>query len=263
MRRAIQLASAALAALALSSIAHAQSTATPVLPGYLSTTGCSPGQTVCFMPYSTLNPLPVTGGGGGGGGGAITAAAGSYAVGALLDGSIVTLGTEADAACSTDNGTCTDTALFKRENQRLTSLITALGTPFQAGGSIGNAGFNVLQAGAATSLSNPIFVSPATGANFGGVVNVSTTPASGTTSATPNTFTTLLAASTTRKGCSFQNTSTALEYIFVGSGTATLVASYQIPAGNPFNCASSGVVIGDALQIASPVASMPYVGGAQ
>lgn len=97
-------------------------------------------------------------GGGGGGGGAITAAAGSYAVGALLDGSIVTLGTQADAACSTDNGTCTGTALLKRENQRLTSLITALGSPFQAGGSIGNTGFNVLQGGAANSATNPIFV---------------------------------------------------------------------------------------------------------
>jgi hypothetical protein len=31
--------------------ALAQSTATPVVPGYLSTTGCAPGQTVCWIQY--------------------------------------------------------------------------------------------------------------------------------------------------------------------------------------------------------------------
>jgi len=62
----------------------------------------------------------------------------SGAVGSFLDGALVTLGTEADAACSTDNGTCTAEALLKRANQRDTSIITALGSPLQAGGSIGN-----------------------------------------------------------------------------------------------------------------------------
>jgi hypothetical protein len=51
----------------LASAAHAQ-TATPVTPGYLSTTGCPPSGTPCFLPYSTLNPLPVSSAGGGGGG---------------------------------------------------------------------------------------------------------------------------------------------------------------------------------------------------
>lgn len=125
---------------------------------------------------------------------------------------------------------------------------------------------NVLQGGAATSLSNPIFVSPATGANFGGVVNVSSTAASGSTSATPNAFTTWIAQSNVRKGCSLQNAGTAVEYIFdntTGSATPTVGASYQVQPGGSFNCSSPGIVIGDLLQIASSVASMPYVGGAQ
>lgn len=40
--------------------AEAQSTATPVLPGSLTTSGCQPGFTSCYAPYSNANPLPVT-----------------------------------------------------------------------------------------------------------------------------------------------------------------------------------------------------------
>lgn len=119
----------------------------------------------CGTPNNTPkvgNPYPITqdttgtlctiaGGGGGGGNvslqaGAVHAGAyvaGSILAGAAVDGWNVTLGTIADAACSTDNGSCTEEALIKRTNQRVTSLITALGSPFQAGGSIGNTGFNI------------------------------------------------------------------------------------------------------------------------
>jgi hypothetical protein len=79
------------------------------------------------------------GGGSSGGGGAVT----------IADGADTTQGTTTDAACGTDNGTCTDTALMKRTNQRLTSAITALGSPFQAGGSIANTAFT---ANAGTNL---------------------------------------------------------------------------------------------------------------
>lgn len=49
------------------------------------------------------------------------------------DGSNAALGAKADSACSTDNGTCDEIALIKRANQRLSSLITAVGAPAQAG----------------------------------------------------------------------------------------------------------------------------------
>lgn len=75
-------------------------------------------------------------GSGGGGGGAVTVA----------DGADVALGTTTDAACATDNGTCTLEALTKRNNQRLTTVNTTLGSPFQAGGSIGNTTFAATQA---------------------------------------------------------------------------------------------------------------------
>ncbi len=65
--------------------------------------------------------------------------------GAALDASISTTNTDVGApgatACATDNGACSLNALLERNNQRITSLIAALGSPFQAGGSIGNTSF--------------------------------------------------------------------------------------------------------------------------
>lgn len=55
--------------------------------------------------------------GGGGGGGAVT----------IADGADVTEGALADAACATDNGTCSVNAVLKRVAQRLTTLIASLG----------------------------------------------------------------------------------------------------------------------------------------
>jgi hypothetical protein len=48
-------------------------------------------------------------------------------VSTVADGADVALGALADAACATDNGTCSLIALVKRTNQRLTSLIASLG----------------------------------------------------------------------------------------------------------------------------------------
>jgi hypothetical protein len=46
--------------LMVASYAYAQSTAEPIQLGFLSTTGCNSGQTVCWLPYSASNPLYVT-----------------------------------------------------------------------------------------------------------------------------------------------------------------------------------------------------------
>lgn len=62
------------------------------------------------------------------------------------------LGAPGATVCSTDTGSCSLNALLQRIASRISSLITALGTPFQAGGSIGNTSF-----GAATS---PVTTNP-------------------------------------------------------------------------------------------------------
>jgi hypothetical protein len=48
-------------------------------------------------------------------------ASGAYASGSIASGAMVDLGAQADAACGTDNGTCSAIALIKRGNQNLTS----------------------------------------------------------------------------------------------------------------------------------------------
>jgi hypothetical protein len=93
------------------------------------------GQQVALQCDSTGHLLGV---GSGGGGGAVTST-----IGAFPDGWSASAGATTDSACATDNGTCAELALLKRNNQRITSLITATGSPFQVGGSIGNTAFGI------------------------------------------------------------------------------------------------------------------------
>lgn len=173
----------ALAWLALSTAASAQTPSTVRL--------CNGTQPNCPLVGAT-NGLPVNIVSGGTGGGAVTIADGAdVAEGAVADaaataGSAGTvsaklrfltsvayatstnqtsqitqetaintiLGLQADAACATDNGTCTIAALQKRGNQRLTTINTTLGSPFQAGGSIGNTTFGATQGTSPWVVSN-------------------------------------------------------------------------------------------------------------
>lgn len=59
-------------------------------------------------------------------------------------------GGPADPACGTDAGTCSELALLKRAIQRLTTLITNLGSPMQAGGALGAGQANIGNVGGKT-----------------------------------------------------------------------------------------------------------------
>lgn len=99
--------------------------------------------------------LSTCSGGGGGGGGAVTAAAASF-----QDGYSTTMGALADAACSTDAGTCSELALIKRTNARLSTLIGAVGSPLQAGNITLNGGNGTSTATAANPF--PVVENPQT-----------------------------------------------------------------------------------------------------
>lgn len=86
--------------------------------------------------------------GGGGGGGAVTAVSGAYALGSIVD-----IGTGASPGANTVNG-------------RLAALESSLGSPFQAGGSIGNTSFGI-------SGTLPAFAATPT-VNLGTIAGVST-----------------------------------------------------------------------------------------
>lgn len=59
------------------------------------------------------------------------------------------IGAPGSTACATDTGSCNENALLQRIAQRVTSLISALGSPFQAGGTI------PLPSGASTATLQP------------------------------------------------------------------------------------------------------------
>lgn len=135
LRKALLFGAAVAFALALPAVSQAQVTGGATV---INSTTCPVAQVVNVgnnRPFieTLYGALCTNASGGGGGGGAVTAVAGAFA-----DGWSVTGGLTTDTACATDNGVCTEIALMKRTNQRMTSMITALGTPFQAGGSIGN-----------------------------------------------------------------------------------------------------------------------------
>jgi hypothetical protein len=129
-------------------------------------------------------------GGGGGGGGAVTLAAGSvssgaYVAGALADGAITTLGTEADAAWTTGSGT--GIALLKAVDRDINILNTTAGNPLppragsmtQAAVSVTNASTALLTAAQFTNFEKVCVALTATTGiwvNWAGVAAVTAPP---------------------------------------------------------------------------------------
>lgn len=111
--------------------------------------------TSLYVETGTGTPVGIAGGSGSGGGGAVTIADGadvtqgaladaavtnpasSASVVAALKGTLTDLGAPGATACTTDTASCSLNALLQRNNQRITSMIAALGTPMQqTGGSV-------------------------------------------------------------------------------------------------------------------------------
>lgn len=63
---------------------------------------------------------------------------------------------------------------------------------------------------------------------------------------TTPTFSSLLASSSTRKGCLVQNTGTTLGYVYFGiNGSATTGNSFQVPSGQSISCNAGPIVLTD------------------
>jgi len=86
----------------------------------------------------------------------------------------------------------------------------------------------------------------------------------GTTSGTPNTFTSALASSTTRNGCLIQYTGAGVLSIFVGApGSGLATTSFKLTPNSTFSCTSGQVVLTNEISVASATASDTYVVVAQ
>lgn len=141
------------------------------------------------------------------------------------------LGLMADAACATDNGTCSTIALIKRGNQRLTTINTTLGTPFQAGGSIGNTTFAATQATAASlnatvvgtgTFATQSAITAASGSFASGSQPIGITPTDRTITSATGSSQTVASALATRKGLIIVNTGNANCGINPTGGTAAI-----------------------------------------
>lgn len=102
------------------------------------------------------------------GGGAVT----------IADGADVTQGTTTDAACATDNGTCTVLAVIKRVAQRLTTINTTLGTPMQqTGGSLAaNQSVNLAQVAGTNTVNGGVAGSQSIGGTVATNVAITSNP---------------------------------------------------------------------------------------
>ena len=174
-------------------------------------------------------------GGGGGGGGAVTAAAGSYAAGALVDGASVTQGLTTDAAASSDTANASEMSFLKRISARLTAIITALGTPFQAGGALG-AGTAIIGK-VTTDLTTPGTTNKVS-IGTDGTVAIGTVAAATTVSSTAyETSHVLKASAGTLYEVSFYNSATFAQFYQLHNAaslpadTAVPVRIIKVPAG--------------------------------
>ena len=111
------------------------------------------------------------------------------------------LGPPGATACATDTGSCSINALAQRLAQRLTTVNTTLGSPFQAGGSIGNTTF------AATQGTSPWVVS---GTTTAGSTQASAAARGGSITA-GGTSQTLISSNGSRKAFTVVNPCSAAE----------------------------------------------------
>ncbi len=109
---------------------------------------------------------------------------------------------------------------------------------------------SVTVSGAVTVTSGSVTTSPAGAAS---------TQAAGTVTLGA-TFQTALAASSTRLGCTIQNTSTHTMYVFVGTlGSATTGNSYQVPPNGTFACNAGPIVLTGAVNLTTSTTADTFV----
>lgn len=140
----------------------------------------------------------------------------------------------------------------------LTTINTTLGTPFQAGGSIGNTGFNALQGGSANAVGNPFFVSPGTGASF------TVTCAACATSANQTTANTSLATIATNTGAAVPAGTNIIGKVGIDQttdGTTNGVRlTSQYPAGaTPITASATGTTAATTATLAAAVGKTTYI----
>lgn len=146
---------------------------------------------------------------------------------AKQDSAITLLGALTETAPASDTASSGLNGRLQRIAQRLSTLITALGSPFQAGGSIGNTSFGATQSGTWT-------VQPGNTANttpwLMKTQRASNAPSQSSVAGSASSVS-LLASNTSRLGATIYNDSSAILYLKLGA-TASTTSFTAILAGN-------------------------------
>lgn len=172
--------------------------------------------------------------------------------GFALDASVGTTNTDLGApgatACATDTGSCSLNALAQRLAQRLTTINTTLGTPFQAGGSIGNTSFGATQATAAnlnaTVVGTGTFAVQAAQSGAWNITNISGTVSLPTGAATSALQPTNAAIASTTSG--------QTGHLMMGAVT-TGAPTYTTAQTNPLSLTTAGALRVDGSGVTQPV----------
>lgn len=187
---------------------------------------------------SGSNPLPVSGSGSSGG------ATEATLLTRLSESDFDTkIGSLTETAPASDTASSGLNGRLQRIAQRITSLISAVGSPFQAGGSIGNTTFASTQSG--TWTVQPGNTPNTTAWKVDG--SAVTQPVSGTITANPTSPATILngqklvttagtrvtlASSTTIKSVTIKALSTNTGIVYVGNATVSSSNGLQLVAGD-------------------------------
>jgi len=176
-------------------------------------------------------------GSGSGGGGTITASAGSYSIGALVDGSIVTLGTKSDAAYG-GSGSATLIAIEKANYAELLSLATGVTV---SGGTV-TANLGTIAGAATAANQTSVQTAPGTSASTANAVqgvtngvalNVSGVTGNAITSnqQTATSTATALPSATYTNGIVITASSSNTGKVCVGGSGVTTSTGYCLAAG--------------------------------
>lgn len=147
---------------------------------------------------------------------------------------VTDFGAPGATACASDTASCNLNQQMQRNNQRLTTINTTLGTPFQAGGSIGNTTFAATQATAAnlnaTVVGTGTFATQLTGAtnNINNIAGTVSLPTGAATAANQATEISSLATIATNTGAAIPAGSALIGDINVRQGGTALSATNGI-----------------------------------
>jgi hypothetical protein len=208
--------------------------------------------------------------------GAVTTAAPTYsngqsnafsltAAGALrVDGSAVTQPVSLASTTITGSVAVTNAGTFAVQATVANGADTALGSTTDAVATTPATSSAASLVALAKAINNNVSSSiPAGPNNIGSVSPVDATTTPTTAAPTAGTFSQILAANSSRKACTIQNTSASLAYFYPAATGGSTSNAMQVGAGGTFSCNNGPIVLADAISATCASGTCSFVVFAQ